>query len=107
MLVYNDPERGRHSLAVSLSDDEGRTWKWTRHLERDAETADAKQRGEYHYPSIMQAADGTLHVTYSYFRATGVGDARRAAAAAPEVDQARALQRGVDQAGLGLRRRFI
>ena len=25
-LVYNDLERGRHSLAVSLSDDEGRTW---------------------------------------------------------------------------------
>ena len=66
-LVYNDLERGRYSLAVSLSDDEGQTWRWTRHLERDAETADPKQRGEYHYPSIMQAADGTLHVTYSYF----------------------------------------
>ena len=25
-LVYNDLERGRHSLAISLSDDEGRTW---------------------------------------------------------------------------------
>jgi predicted neuraminidase len=67
VLVYNDLERGRHSLAVSLSEDEGRTWRWTRHLERDAETADAKQRGEYHYPSIVQAADGTLHATYSYF----------------------------------------
>ena len=35
VLVYNDTERGRHSLAVSLSDDEGQTWKWTRHVERD------------------------------------------------------------------------
>ena len=25
------------------------------------------QRGEYHYPSIIQARDGTLHATYSYF----------------------------------------
>ena len=67
VLVYNDLERGRYSLAVSLSDDEGRTWRWTRQLERDAETSDPQQRGEYHYPSIIQAADGTLHVTYSYF----------------------------------------
>ena len=35
-LVSNDLERGRQSLAVSLSDDEGATWRWTRHLERDA-----------------------------------------------------------------------
>jgi predicted neuraminidase len=66
-IVYNDLEKGRYSLAVSMSDDEGQTWRWTRHLERDADTADARQQGEYHYPSIIQAADGTLHVTYSYF----------------------------------------
>jgi predicted neuraminidase len=67
-LVYNDLEKGRYSLAVSLSDDEGATWRWTRHLERDADTGtDPRMRGEYHYPSIMQAADGTLHATYSYF----------------------------------------
>lgn len=66
VLVYNDLERGRYSLAVSLSEDEGRTWRPTRHLERDS-SEDPQQRGEYHYPSIIQAADGTLHVTYSYF----------------------------------------
>jgi predicted neuraminidase len=70
-LVYNDLERGRYSLAVSLSDDEGQTWRWTRHLERDAAADDPRQRGEYHYPSIMQASDGTLHVTYSYFAPPG------------------------------------
>lgn len=66
LLIYNDLERERYSLAVSLSTDEGRTWAWTRHLERD-ESSDPKQRGQYHYPSIIQAADGTLHATYSYF----------------------------------------
>jgi predicted neuraminidase len=66
-LIYNDLERGRYSLAVSLSDDEGETWRWTRHLERDPESADQTRLGEYHYPSIIQAADGSLHATYSYF----------------------------------------
>ena len=64
-LIYNDLERGRHSLAVSLSEDEGQSWRWTRHLERDPDSTDARQLGQYHYPSIIQAADGTLHATYS------------------------------------------
>ncbi|MGC8832927.1 MAG: sialidase family protein [Armatimonadota bacterium] len=61
-LVYNDTEEGRHSLAVSFSDDEGRTWMWTRHLERDDPGPEA---GSYSYPSIVQSKDGVLHVTYS------------------------------------------
>jgi predicted neuraminidase len=67
VLIYNDLERGRYRLAVSLSEDEGRTWRWTRHLERDPDSTDSRQLGQYHYPSIIQAADGTLHATYSYF----------------------------------------
>jgi predicted neuraminidase len=67
ILVYNDLEQGRYSLAVSISEDEGATWPWTRHLERDAPSSDPQQLGQYHYPSIIQARDGTLHATYSYF----------------------------------------
>jgi predicted neuraminidase len=66
-LIYNDLERGRYRLAVSLSEDEGRTWPCTRHLERDPDSTDEQQLGQYHYPSIIQAADGTLHASYSYF----------------------------------------
>ena len=66
-LIYNDLERGRYRLAVSLSEDEGRTWPFTRYLERDPESTDEQQLGQYHYPSIIQAADGTLHASYSYF----------------------------------------
>jgi predicted neuraminidase len=62
-LIYNDTERGRHSLAVAISDDEGKTWKWKRHLEFDQPGPEA---GAYHYPSIIQARDGTLHASYSY-----------------------------------------
>ncbi len=64
VMVANDTERGRHSLVVALSDDEGATWKWRRHLELDRREQGA---GSFHYPSIIQARDGTLHVTYSYF----------------------------------------
>lgn len=62
VLVYNDTESGRHSLAAAISDDEGQTWKWKRHLE-----SAAADTGEFHYPSIIQARDGSLHATYSYF----------------------------------------
>jgi predicted neuraminidase len=60
LLVYNDTTQGRASLAASISDDEGRTWKWTRHLERE-------ESGSYHYPAVIQGADGTIHAVYSYF----------------------------------------
>ena len=63
-LIYNDTEQGRHSLAVAISDDEGRTWKWRRHLESRPPGPEA---GEFHYPSLIQARDGTLHASYSYF----------------------------------------
>ena len=60
ILIYNDTVRGRNSLAVSVSEDEGRTWKWTRHLEHH-------DAGSYHYPAIIQGSDGTIHAIYSYF----------------------------------------
>jgi len=62
--VYNDLERGRYSLVAAMSDDEGATWKWKRHLDGNP----AKQiNSQFHYPSVIQAKDGFLHVTYSYF----------------------------------------
>lgn len=59
LLVYNDTTKGRNSLAVSISDDEGKTWKWKRHLEKEAS-------GSYHYPCVIQARDGTIHAVYTY-----------------------------------------
>lgn len=59
LLVYNDTTEERHSLAVSLSSDEGRTWKWTRHLEHH-------DSGRYHYPAVTQGSDETIHAVYSY-----------------------------------------
>jgi len=64
LLVYNDTTRSRHSLAVSISDDEGRSWKWTRHLENDSS-------GRFHYPAVIQGEDGTIHAVYTYSVAGG------------------------------------
>ncbi len=60
-MAFNDTERGRHSLAMALSDDEGRTWKWKRHLQRVE-----PGQGGFGYPSLIQSRDGKLHVTHSH-----------------------------------------
>lgn len=77
LLVYNDSASSRASLAVSVSEDEGRTWKVTRHLEQHA-------AGNYHYPAVVQGHDGTIHAIYSCFiaseeRAAKVGEKRKKA----------------------------
>jgi predicted neuraminidase len=59
LMVLNDTERGRARLSVWMSNDEGRTWPRRRALE-DA------PGGSYSYPSVLQAADGLVHVTYSH-----------------------------------------
>lgn len=59
-LVYNDTDQGRHSLAIAISEDEGRTWPHKRHLEL------AEPRGgSFSYPTAFQATDGRIHVSYS------------------------------------------
>jgi len=51
---------GHWGAKLSISDDEGKTWKWTRHLEKEP-------AGSFHYPAIIQAKDGSIHCVYSYF----------------------------------------
>lgn len=64
VMIYNDTTRGRNSLALALSKDEGRTWPVQRHLEQ-------QEQGSFHYPAIIQGADGTIHAVYSYFAKDG------------------------------------
>lgn len=61
VMVYNDTEDGRYSLAVSLSVDQGKTWPWKKHLEKD-ET----KIGSFSYPSMIQSKNGKIHITYSH-----------------------------------------
>lgn len=64
LLVCNDTtggdRGGRTQLSAYLSDDEGKTWKWRRILEKhDASTAAA-------YPSVIQSRDGSILCAYTY-----------------------------------------
>ena len=60
LLINNDTEQGRYSLAVWLSVDEGRTWTWKRHLE-------LREGDSFHYPSVLESPDGAIHCSYSVF----------------------------------------
>ncbi|MFH1964836.1 MAG: sialidase family protein [Acidobacteriota bacterium] len=59
VMVYNDTERGRHQLAIAMSEDEGTSWKWKRYLEKADD-------GQFHYPFVFQGRDGLIHVSYTY-----------------------------------------
>lgn len=63
VLIYNDTESGRNSLAVAVSQDDGKSWPWKRKIEYDNSNAPRLA----HYPAIIQGHDGMLHVTYSYY----------------------------------------
>ncbi len=65
VMVFNDTEDGRHNLTAALSDDGGKTWRWKKVIEND----ERKQKAtSSHYPSVIQGADGRIHVSYSFHR---------------------------------------
>ncbi len=59
LLVYNHTPKGRSPLNVALSRD-GRQWTRAVELETDP--------GEYSYPAVIQAADGAVHILYTWRR---------------------------------------
>lgn len=61
IMVHNDLEEGRHRLAVSLSDDEGKTWKWKRYIEDEL-----FGKGGFSYPAVIQTSEGLISLTYSH-----------------------------------------
>lgn len=66
ILIYNPTTRGkewdkgRQKLHVAVSKD-GKTWN-------DVYMLEDKPRGEYSYPAVVQAADGKIHITYTWER---------------------------------------
>ena len=59
LLIYNHSEKARTPLNIAVSSD-GRTWTPAVTLETEP--------GEFSYPAIIQAADGKVHVTYTWNR---------------------------------------
>ncbi len=60
LLVHNDSERARTPLSIRRSLDGGATWTAPLALESNP--------GEYSYPSVLQTADGLIHIVYTYRR---------------------------------------
>jgi len=63
----------RAPMSLAISEDGGKTWQRRRNLEigdgycMTNNSADQRNR-EYSYPSIVQTADGGLHIAFTYFR---------------------------------------
>ncbi|NUN97566.1 MAG: exo-alpha-sialidase [Candidatus Omnitrophica bacterium] len=65
LVIHNDAEKGRHTMAIHLSDDDGKTWKWMRHAERWE-----PDKGAAAYPSFTLASDGSIIACYTYTNKT-------------------------------------
>ena len=65
VAVFNDTEKGRHNLAVAISDDEGKSWKWKKNIENDLREGVSTSS---HYPAIIEGANGNILISYSYHR---------------------------------------
>ena len=78
LLCYNDDlGTNRCSLVIALSEDEGETWGEPLFVERVPET-----EGSFHYPSVIQAQNSDIHITYT---------CTRGGPAIPKDDQGRSL----------------
>jgi len=71
-LLATNGADGRHTLKLYLSDDEGRTWKWSRNLETFE-----KRQGSGQYPTLIQAANGDIHIVYTHDNVAGFGSRMR------------------------------
>lgn len=60
LLICNPIEKGRNKLAV-LSSEDGKNWS-------DLIVLEDLPKGEFSYPSIIEAEDGTVHITYTWNR---------------------------------------
>ena len=60
LLVYNHTKKGRSPLNVAISKD-GENWQAALELENEP-------GAEFSYPAVIQAADGRVHITYTWKR---------------------------------------
>jgi predicted neuraminidase len=59
-MLYNPLPLVRTPLRLGKSTDDGKTWEKVKDIETET--------GEFSYPAIIEASDGTLHMTYTWKR---------------------------------------
>jgi hypothetical protein len=67
VLVGNDTEDGRHSLAFWCSRDEGKSWTSATTIE----AAPAESEWSFHYPNMVRLPSGNLGLVYSRYAKAG------------------------------------
>lgn len=63
LLLAGNPPRGRESLQLWLSADDGQSWTLQHTVEAAADGA-----AEFAYPALLQASDGHIHLAYTWRR---------------------------------------
>jgi len=63
LLVFNDTEAGRNSLALAVSRDQGLHWHTVKHFEQGSDG-----KGEFSYPYLIRSSNGTMHLLYTWNR---------------------------------------
>lgn len=66
IVIFNNSPEQRFPLAAALSYDDGETFEAVRHLNDECD----RDSCSYPYPSLTQAADGTVWATYTHNRET-------------------------------------
>jgi len=61
LMVNNNLEEGRNQLHLNLSEDEGKSWQTLMIIEESEKPSDS-----FSYPTLIQAASGLVHLSYSY-----------------------------------------
>lgn len=63
LLVFNDTESGRGSLALAVSRDQGHSWYTVKHFEQSGDG-----KSEFSYPYLIRSSNGTMHLLYTWNR---------------------------------------
>jgi Neuraminidase (sialidase) len=61
IMAFNNTQKGRSPLSLTISSDRGYTWHSPKNLENDPEM-------EYSYPCLLQTPDQIIHLSYTYRR---------------------------------------
>jgi predicted neuraminidase len=65
LLAFNDSPTRREDLSLALSGDRGATWRVFHVFEQGQLTSMGKKR-RFAYPSLLQSADGRVHLVYPW-----------------------------------------